>query len=71
VKWEAPIEDERINTTASSSARTTLYLHRLDPQVAHTLSLQADGAVGLESVAFYSARSMPPANMYVHPLRLC
>ncbi|KLT44956.1 hypothetical protein CC85DRAFT_282877 [Cutaneotrichosporon oleaginosum] len=59
VEWKPPVENERINTTAWFSALTMLYLCHLDPHTAHTLMLRADGAVGLRSVEFYSAESLP------------
>lgn len=70
VEWEPPIRDggERINTSSWRSVpTTTLYVRRLDPYLAHNLSLQMDGTVGLESVSFYNAWAVPAMSVYVLP----
>lgn len=65
LEWEPPINDggERINTTSWWRVPATLYMSRLDPHVVYNLSLRMDGAVGLASVSFYSAWSMPSVPM--------
>ncbi|BEI96343.1 hypothetical protein CcaverHIS631_0112920 [Cutaneotrichosporon cavernicola] len=64
VEWDPPIANKRIDVTAKWSADTTLYLRRLDAETdtPHTLSLRADGIVGLHSVTFYTAGSMSRTN---------
>ncbi|BEI80773.1 hypothetical protein CcaverHIS002_0113020 [Cutaneotrichosporon cavernicola] len=55
---------ELVGLRAKWSADTTLYLRRLDAETdtPHTLSLRADGIVGLHSVTFYTAGSMSRTN---------
>ncbi|GMK57430.1 hypothetical protein CspeluHIS016_0402640 [Cutaneotrichosporon spelunceum] len=61
VEWEPPVEDERVDVGAKWPSVTTLYLRRLDPRTPHSLSLRANGTVGLHSVTLYSVPSTPRA----------